>query len=214
VSVKKLYPFAPRPFLYEISYLDGRRCLWSCCSRETWKYLLVSTRISKRRLPGAIHPDHGDNLEPGLAAPPPLVGGCMVVPASAGVGDGDRDIISTRLGTPTNGRRRHHPPAASSSCDSEIGDSCDAAVLVRREHAPARRRQCLHGPVPVVAAEAREAAQVWLLPRHDVGVGGRAEQELASLRWSRGQRRSRGIYWRRRRDRVEDLRRESELVSK
>jgi hypothetical protein len=138
----------------------------------------------------------------------------MVVPASAGVGDGDRDIISTRLGTPTNGRRRHHPPAASSSCDSEIGDSCDAAVLVRREHAPARRRQCLHGPVPVVAAEAREAAQVWLLPRHDVGVGGRAEQELASLRWSRGQRRSRGIYWRRRRDRVEDLRRESELVSK
>jgi hypothetical protein len=202
VSVKKLYPFAPRPFLYEISYLDGRAV------REKHGNIFWF-------LPGAIHPDHGDNLEPGLAAPPPLVGGCMVVPASAGVGDGDRDIISTRLGTPTNGRRRHHPPAASSSsCDSEIGDSCDAAVLVRREHAPARRRQCLHGPVPVVAAEAREAAQVWLLPRHDVGVGGRAEQELANLRWSRGQRRSRGIYWRRRRDRVEDLRRESELVSK
>jgi hypothetical protein len=56
----------------------------------------------------------------------------------------------------------------------------DAAVLVRREHAPARRRQRLHGPFPAVAAEAREAAQVGLLPRHDVGGGGRAEQELAA----------------------------------
>jgi hypothetical protein len=144
-----------------------------------------------------------------------------VVPASTGVGDGDRDIISTRLGSPTNGRRRRHPPAAaSSSCDGEIGDSVvvshgheDAAVLVRREHALARRRQRLHRPVPVVAAEACEAAQVGLLPRHDIGAGGRVEQELAGLRWRRGQRRLRGICGRRR-DRVEDLQRESELASR
>jgi hypothetical protein len=56
----------------------------------------------------------------------------------------------------------------------------DAAVLVRREHAPARGRQSLHAPVPAVAAEARKAAQVGLLPRHHVGAGGRAEQELAA----------------------------------
>jgi hypothetical protein len=36
----------------------------------------------------------------------------------------------------------------------------------------------LHTPVPAVAAEAREAAQVGLLPRHHVSAGGRAEQEF------------------------------------
>jgi hypothetical protein len=54
----------------------------------------------------------------------------------------------------------------------------DAAVLVRGEDAAARGRQRLDGAAALAVAEAREAPEVGLLPRHDVAGRGRAEQEL------------------------------------